>query len=193
MPHPERTPLGDPYFASIKTWIENHPLREKEYVVKNNNSKREVQERVASGTEIFIETIIVNNEERTVQQAAKREKQNITIKQLRYISLESDTAHSVLRTMTHFNPNKETAYIRRRDSFTKWNADTKSEEQHKSILSDNTLLRTDEPDTDSQKIGKGAECGVCYVCSGVSFEEVCEESILNIFGNPHASTIKRLV
>jgi len=194
MPHPERTPLGDAYFASVKTWIDNHPARDESTVVKSNNTKIvNLQTREASGTEIFIETIIVNNEERTVEQAAKREKSGISIKQLRYIQLPSDTARDVLTTITHFNPNKETAYIRRGDSFMKWNADTKQEQHQESILDGIALLRRDEPDTDAQNIAEGAQSGICYVCSGVSLEDVSEESVLNIFGNPHASTINRLL
>lgn len=194
MPHPERTPLGDAYFASIKTWIENHPARDASTVVKNYNTDTiSLPERKPEGIEIFIETIIVNNEERTVEKAVKTQQPNISLKQLRYIKLPTDDVTGVLTTISHFNPNKEIAYIRRGESFTKWDADTKSESVHDPLLDNVTILRRDEPDTGALSLGKGAETGVCYVCEDVSLEDISTVNVMSIFGNPHASTIQRLL
>jgi len=194
MPHPERTPLGDAYFKSVKNWIESHPATKESGVVKNNNSQSiTLPERKAEGEELFIDTIIVNNEERTVEQAAKALVSGITVKQLRYIKLSGASLESVLGKISIFNPNKETAYIRRGSVYTKWNADTKNEDEHGSVLDGIAILRRDDPDTGAAEIGKGTETGICYVCNGASNDEIQKTDVMSIFGNPHASTLELLV
>ena len=194
MPHPERTPLGDAYFKSVKNWIESHPATKESGVVKNNNSQSiTLPERKAEGEELFIDTVIVNNEERTVEQAAKALVSDITVKQLRYIKLSGASLDSVLGKISIFNPIKETAYIRRGSVFTKWNADTKTEDEHGSVLDGIAILRRDDPDTGAAEIGKGTQTGICYVCTGATNDEVQKTDVMSIFGNPHASTLELLV
>lgn len=182
MPHPERTENGDPYFRSMKAWIESHPSASKSSVVKNNNSDSvHLPPKQPNGSEIFIDTIIVNNEECTVEKAARRILGGISLKQLRYI--EEDDVPEYLSHIAHFNPNKEKAYIRRGETFTEWDADTKQEVPSNSILTDINILRTDQPSPGSS---------TCYVCSNVDLDDVQRKDVLEIFGNPHASVLELL-
>ena len=192
MPHPERTSKGDPYFASVKSWIESHPASNRKAVVKNNNnSDVQLPRRDPKGVEIFIETIIVNNEERTVEQAAKRLLSNISLKQMKYFSLTGDP-QEVLGTISLFNSNKEKAAIRRGKEFFTWDADSKKEVPCDIDRDQVVLLRRDTPDTGSASLKEGSETGVCYLCSGVSEEEISKFDVLEIFGNLNSSTLELL-
>ena len=192
MPHPERTPKGDPYFASLKRWIESHPAKETAVVVKNNNSKAvTLPRRDPQGVEIFIETIIVNNEERTVEQAAKRLLGDISLKQMKYFSLTGDP-QEVLGTISLFNANKEKAAIRRGTEFFTWDSDSKKEVPLEVDRNKVVLLRRNTPDTGAANLQEGSQTGVCYICNGVSEEDVTRSDVLEIFGNPHSSTLELL-
>lgn len=192
MPHPERTPNGDPYFTSVKKWIESHPVDDSRAVVKtNNNSTVKLSQRDPMGTEIFIETIIVNNEERTVEQAAKRLLKDISLKQMKYFALTGDP-QDVLGNIALFNANKEKASIRRGDTFFVWDADSKKEISLEVEKDQIVLLRRDIPDTGAANLQEGSQTGVCYICSGVSKEDVCKSDVLEIFGNPHSSVLELL-
>src|SRR3989338_10446942 len=105
--------------------------------------------------EIFIDTVITNNEERSLEQLLKKYLPTIQLKQYRYC--RSKDAKEFLSHISHFNPNKEIAYIGR-----------------KSLdLSDICLVRLDD----------GLSGGVCYVCKNVKAEELEREDIKNIFFN----------
>jgi phosphoribosylformylglycinamidine synthase len=123
MPHPERTELGDAYFLSIHEWLKN-----KHQTVQTSSKPAanvDVPTRKPMHTEIFIDTVITNNEERTVEQAAKRVHASLKLKQYRYVGLASDTSKELLTTLSFFNPNKEIAYVRTSGSFQRWNSDKK--------------------------------------------------------------------
>jgi len=194
MPHPERTHGGDEYFASMKRWIEQ----------KEKKSFRDVQvpgiefdlaDKNQSAVEIFIDTLIVNNEERTVEQAAKRIVPSIQLKQLSYIAPPAGKKPAdILGNISLFNPNKEVAYIRKNGTMYKWNSDTKKEESvSDSPLTHGTvLLRREEPDTGANALGKGSETGICYVCGNISLEDLSRRSVLEVFANPHSATLQRL-
>lgn len=186
MPHPERTPNGKAYFDSLKEWIELHkPQSVSKPTSQQANKLVSLPRRKPKHVELFIDTIITNNEERTVEQAAKRIAPSLTLKQLKYLCVSTGTEESVLGSLLRFNPNKEIAYIRRGETWTKWNADTKQEEHTASMLQEGTtLLRRDDLETQ--------QSGVCYVCSGVSQEDLCQSELLAIFGNPNSSTIELL-
>tara|TARA_Y100000310_G_scaffold295896_1_gene327667 strand:+ start:1437 stop:2681 length:1245 start_codon:yes stop_codon:yes gene_type:complete len=198
MPHPERTPKGDPYFASVKKWIEAHPVNKDDcckpacrQAGNNNNSAVDLRQRDPVGVEIFIETIIVNNEERTVEQAARRQLKDISLKQMKYFSLTGNP-QEVLGTISLFNANKEKAAIRRGKEFFSWDSDAKKEVPLDIDKQQVVLLRRDIPDTGSAGLKEGSQTGVCYVCSGVTKKEVCNSDVLEIFGNPHSSTLELL-
>jgi hypothetical protein len=192
MPHPERTPNGGPYFASVKKWIESHKLQESKPASKNNNSSAvQLPKREPTGLEIFIDTIIVNNEERTVEQAAKRLLSDLSLKQMKYFSLTGDP-QEVLGSISLFNANKEKAYIRRGTDFYEWDANNKKEVPIENQKQPVVLLRRDIPDTGSKALQEGSQTGVCYLCRGVSEEDLLKSDVLEIFGNPHSSTLELL-
>ncbi len=192
MPHPERTLDGDPYFLSLKNWIERHTISDQSASRSNESKSVDVSIRDKRSVEIFIDTIIVNNEERTVEQAAKKLLPKITLKQLRYLSPGKKKAEEVLSHIAQFNPNKESAYIREGDRFYKWDSDKKRKEEVDSPLTGISLLRRDDPDTGAGSLGVGSQTGVCYMCKNVEEGEVLTDRVLQIFGNPHASSIERL-
>ena len=194
MPHPERSKAGDSYFESLRQWIEekrSYKLKSTNYQL-SNSCFDEITTRTAKGTEIFIDTIITNNEERTVEQAARRIVPSLTLKQLKYFAVPKNNPQAVLDSIALFNPNKEIAYIRRGGEFVKWNADAKKEEPTSDLFANaKVLLRRDEPDTGAVTIG-GGETGICYVVSGVDAEGIKKPALLEIFANPHASTLEIL-
>jgi len=192
MPHPERTPLGHAYFASIKKWIESHPVHDSVDTPKNNDVSQELPKRSPQNTELFIASIIVNNEERSVEKVAKSIMPKLSLTQLRYMQIGQNNPKDILTTISYFNPHKEIAYIRKGDSFTKWNPDTKQEEACDALLNNTTVLRKDEPDTGAESLGKGSETGMCYVCNNVNVLDLENTKLQSIFGNPHASTLELL-
>ena len=193
MPHPERTQNGQPYFASMKKWIESERKAQTAQRAQKTGSI-EVGERSAKPLEIFIETIITNNEERTVEQAAQRVVDSVTLKQMKYLAPSSGSADAILSDITLFNPNKETAVLRRDGKMFRWNSDSKKEEALSDDICEGAigLLRRDEPDTGAAALGEGSETGVCYLCSGVDESALSNAALLEVFFNPHASTLERL-
>jgi phosphoribosylformylglycinamidine synthase len=184
MPHPERSPHGQPYFDALKQWIDRTP-RTPYSAPANLSTTREIATQSRPAAEIFIDTIIVNNEERSVEQAAKRILSGLRLKQLKYIALSNDDPTAVLSQLSIYNSNKEIAYIRRGDTMHRWNAQTKTEEATKtSPLSNGVpLVRFD---------GEERHSGVCYVCMDVTEAELLRSDVQEVFGNPHASTLVRL-
>ncbi|MDD3896764.1 MAG: phosphoribosylformylglycinamidine synthase I [Candidatus Peribacteraceae bacterium] len=193
MPHPERSPEGGRYFTSLKAWIESgrkHPFT----AAPESDAAVEVPaHETRNPLEIFIDTKIVNNEERTVEQAAKRLVQSLTLKQMRYMSVPAAEPGKILSHIALFNSNKEIAYLRRNGKFSQWNAGEKREEPVEPLFTDAVaLLRRDVPDTGAAGLGKGSESGICYVCRNVEKEALLKRSVLEIFANPHASRLTML-
>ncbi|OIO54884.1 hypothetical protein AUJ46_02115 [Candidatus Peregrinibacteria bacterium CG1_02_54_53] len=197
MPHPERTPNGAPYFASMKRWIEGKRLQKLEKLGKPERlagGEWAVPARIVRPVEIFVGTIITNNEERTVEQAAHRSVPRLKLLQLKYIAPKRAKPEELLSRLSFFNPNKETAMVRQNGAFYRWDSDAKQLlKSEKSPLADATvLLRRDEPDTGGAALGKGSETGICYVCRGVAEQELLKREVLEVFANPHASSLERL-
>ncbi len=198
MPHPERTPAGKPYFDSLREWI----VKKRKTSKTMKTSKRmdtfpPVIVRKTKGVEIFIDTLITNNEERTVEQAARKVAPTLTLKQWKYFSVpESEVTH-VLRDLSVFNPNKERAFVRRGSMLKHWNSDRKREEalheNHQNLFHGISLLRRDIPDTGSGAFGKGSETGICYTCRNVEENMLLTPSLLEIFCNPHAGTLEKIL
>ncbi len=110
MPHPERSILGDPYFHSMRHWIEHHrPHAKKNAVGPVHDSPTSVPSKTPMPIEIFIDTIITNNEERTVEQAAKRYLSGLDLKQYKYVGLQVNIVTDILSKLSFFNPHKEIA------------------------------------------------------------------------------------
>ncbi len=193
MPHPERTPLGDPYFLSVLQWMKvKHSIAQK-VSSASQEANLKPKKRSQLPLEIFIDTIITNNEERTVEQAARRIEPNINLKQYRYVGLQRDSVKDLLSSLSFFNPNKEIAYVRSKGSLFRWNSATGSlAPASGTIFSGITLLRRDEPDTGATGLGKGSETGICYDCRDVSEEKLFSPQVCEVFCNPHASTLEVL-
>lgn len=193
MPHPERTALGDPYFLSILRWMQTHKIQGERPTQENfkDSPAASFRTRPALPVEIFIDTIITNNEERTVEQAARRIEPALTLKQYRYVGLETNRCGELLSVLSFFNPNKEIAYVRQNGLLYRWDNERKQcVGTSKKILSGISLLRRDEPDTGAAGLGKGSQTGICYDCREVSLNQVQQKAVSEVFCNPHASTLE---
>lgn len=195
MPHPERTENGLPYFVSMRKWLERVvSARTKAVTGTSKHADWIIPNRHPKNVELFIETIITNNEERTVEQTARRYVPSLTLKQWKYFSISEKAISGLLRDLTVFNANKERAVLRRGSALTKWNAATKKEEiATNDVLQGIALLRRDIPDTGAAGLGKGSETGVCYVCKEIDESTLFQPQVLEVFCNPHASTLERIL
>lgn len=192
MPHPERTERGDAYFLSIHSWMKRH-ARTPSVVASAQPTDVVLQERPQMPVEVFIDTIITNNEERTVEQAARRLVPTLQLRQFRYTSLVKDDTKSLLSSLSFFNPHKEVAYVRVAGEFFQWNADRKkSEKLTKPLLTGISLLRRNNPDTSAAALGEGVQTGICYDCRDVPKDQLLRSNVCHVFGNPHASSIELL-
>jgi phosphoribosylformylglycinamidine synthase I len=194
MPHPERTPNGKPYFDSLRQWIERNGRSKKATHAKTEMSSQEILLKMKpKATEIFIDTIIVNNEERTVEQTARKYLPSLRLKQWKYLRTNNEPV-GILSDLSTFNANKERAYIRRGESVARWDAARKREEplngeQTESIFGGIALLRHDIPDTGGSSLGKDGMTGVCYLCRGVNDREISSKNLLEVFANASASEL----
>lgn len=192
MPHPERSESADAYFASLRMWMESHAVTAGQEPIRRGSDAVILRRRQPMQTEVFIATIITNNEERTVEAAAKRVSPSLRLKQYRYLA-PTLALPDVLSSLQLFNPNKEVAYVRADGKFHRWNPRTKDiEPMAEAVLSGIPLLRTDLPDTGSAGLGEGSSTGICYDVSGVSDEQISSSALLEVFANPHASVLERL-
>lgn len=196
MPHPERTPLGDPYFVSVRKWIESHTSLKKTGAglpTRGLNRDVSVPHRDPMPFEIFIDTIITNNEERTVEQAARRIEPAVRLKQYKFVGLKEDRVRELLSSLSFFNPHKEVAYVRQGGKFLAWDSDANVlKPASGSILKGISLLRRDEPDTGAAGLGDGAETGICYDCRDVEADKLFKAPVCEVFCNPHSSTLERM-
>jgi len=194
MPHPERSPRGDAYFRSIGAWLDQHPPHPlKSHRALEDAKRSDLPIREPMYTELLIDTVITNTEERTVEQAARRVEPRLTLKQYRYVGLPSDRSAELLKSLLFFNPNKEIAYARRDGKFYRWNSSKKSwSDSFDSPLKGAALLRRDLPDTKAETLGKGAETGVLYDCRSIDDTALTKGDLTEVFCNPHASTLERI-
>jgi hypothetical protein len=177
----------------MKQWIETHGRTPFSPSQSGNNA---VTGALATRTpmiqEIFIATIITNNEERTVEQAARRIAPTLSLRQFRYVGLQDTRAKDLLSNLSFFNPQKEIAFIREGGKISKWNAEKKMAfPLEKNLFAGITLLRRDEPDMLGNSLQNGAQTGVCYDCVSVTEDALFHPKLLAVFGNPHASIIER--
>ena len=91
----------------------------------------------------------------------------------------------LLSDLAIFNPNKERAFIRQGSKVSRWSADEKKENPiTESVFHGTLLLRKDLPETSSD------ESGICYMVQNVSDADLKKRALLEIFANPHASTLE---
>jgi len=190
MPHPERTPAGGPYFASLKLWIErygNSPARAATPRRTAPLTRGQIDHLPRAEVELFIDTVIVNNEERSVEATLKRFIPDIHLKQFRYCALPQNKPHDLLSRVSFFNPNKEVAYIRRNEKIFRWDHTKKSEVPLKEdgVLSHLMLVRYDDY-RDNE--------AVCYALHVGDEESLLSSSrTLEVLCNPHSGTLYRLL
>ena len=153
-----------------------------------------VKNRAPKPVELFIDTIITNNEERTVEQAAHRVRPELKLKQYRYIGMrDREACEAALSSLSTFNGNKEIAYVRERGQFFRWNGEKKTmEKRDGGLFKGLALLRINEPDTGAGAFGEGSDTGICYDCRGVGEDALKSKELLEVFGNPHASSLFRM-
>ncbi|MEK7218256.1 MAG: phosphoribosylformylglycinamidine synthase subunit PurQ [Patescibacteria group bacterium] len=198
MPHPERTENGKPYFDSLREWIVGKGSgAHAAHHVPAADATVTLEPQEAAGVEVFIDTIIVNNEERTVEQTAKKYAPHITLKQWKYFRSPSLQPLEFFSDLSVYNPNKERAYVRRNGSVFRWNSKAKTEEkvqteESRKILAGTLLLRRDLPDTGAGNLGTEGMSGVCYGVEGAGEHDLMSQRFLEVFYNPHASTLKIL-
>ncbi len=197
MPHPERTPNGKPYFDSLMKWMERNGKVQQASGKAVSDTTVDLESLKPEGTEIFIETIIVNNEERTVEQTARRYAPSLSLKQWKYFRVQQSLKEKILNDLAIFNPNKERAYIRRDGKVYRWNNAARNEDELESaqatkILSGSLFLRRDLPDTVAESFGKGVLTGICYGVNGVGDTALASRKLLEVLYNPHASELKIL-
>lgn len=197
MPHPERSREGGQYFAALKEWLSaEHQLS------SANNARAETQregipEQNTQLTELFIDTIIVNNEERTVEQTARRFSPSLRLKQWKYVALPQEKVEAALHNLTIFNPHKERAFIRSGGTFSVWNSVQKtslalSAQEAQKMFEGILLLRRDAPDTGAEAFGKTAQTGVCYACRGIDEAALRNRTLLEVLCNPHSGSLTRI-
>ncbi len=198
MPHPERTvDAGLPYFVSVRQWIENGGGEAGKKMKKSSFKMPAIATHKTGLTEIFIGSLITNNEERTVEAALRRVAAKAALRQWKYLAVSESLVQGILNDLTVFNSNKERVYFRRGGAVTKWNAQSKREEAFEGSAAEAyfgvpLLLRRDEPDTGAAAYGDDAETGVCYGVSGVTEKKMTERAFREILSNPHSSTLSRL-
>jgi hypothetical protein len=198
MPHPERTENGRPYFASMREWLlRPKKMHQTKTGADTAKTSAVLSSRAPRQIEIFIDTIIVNNEERTVEQTARRLASGLQLKQWKYFSVNAMQMKAILSDLSLFNPHKERAFIRRNDAIMRWQSVEKNEEavpedQRKHLFEGVLLLRRDLPDTSAASLGADAQTGICYGCRGIE-EGQLTQPLLDIFANPHASTLQRML
>lgn len=193
MPHPERTDAGLPYFTSLRQWIEagEHQAPKAKKLKKSSLDPISTLDPVHP--QLFIGTLITNNEERTVEQAARRVQPKLRLKQWKYYSAPEEMLMSLLQDLTVFNSNKEEAFVLIDGGVKRWNAsDKRLESSDAASFGGAHFLRRDLPDTASQRLGDDASTGVCYGISGVEATSLEESRLREIFCNPHSSVLERV-
>lgn len=191
MPHPERTPNGNPYFDSLREWITTKGRQKwNRSPMRPSQRQRTPDSEPVLPTVILLESLITNNEERTVEAALKRVLPSVTLKQMKYVPIAGEP-REYLQHIAHFNPNKEVAYVARRApgalKITKWNAREGEEtDVSPTLLNGWTIVRRDEPCEGDM------HAGLVYILRGIPDQIKCSESLLNILANPHAARLTLL-
>ncbi len=190
MPHPERTTNGDPYFASLCNWLKAKHTPPEVHAVADEKVEKP-KTRTIKSTEIFIDTIIVNNEERTIEQAFQRIVPSMRLKQYRYLAPAKKSVTDVLSNISTFNPNKEIAYVREGGNIFRYDAKRKTlMPESKPLFAGISVLRRNVPDTGAEALGQGSETGICYDCSGINEQKMYSSKVMEICGNPNASILE---
>ncbi len=200
MPHPERTRNGDLFFQSLGIWLQErgHSTSTTNYALHTTNSPSTIPSVPLrtpipeNAVEIFIDTVITNNEERTIEATLRKIHPHVSLKQFRYIALKEENPHSVLHNIALFNPHRDIAYVRSGEQWFHWrNAEHTLEPLHNTERFQGTmLLRRNGEEKEKEK--KESVTGTCYLCCHIDEQKLYSKEVLEILANPHASTMVRL-
>ncbi|MBI4129234.1 phosphoribosylformylglycinamidine synthase I [Candidatus Peregrinibacteria bacterium] len=203
MPHPERTRNGDVFFQSLRSWIERKDHKWKDRTISRvmvSGDEPYTRCRPSSPlgmtspdtTEIFIDTVITNNEERTVETVLRKIHPHIALKQFRYIAFQEGNPRDVLCNIAIFNPHRDVAYVRSQEQWFHWNSaehilePLPGAEQPQGAM----LLRRDREEEEQGK--EQPVTGTCYLLRHTDEQSLYSREVLEILANPHASSVKRI-
>lgn len=206
MPHPERTQNGDPFFQSLHRWLTKthlptpphpNPLPQPSPSPLHQGYEGQWLRPTGMGegipcTEIFIDTVITNNEEHTVETVLRKIHPHVSLKQFRYIALQEGNPHDVLRNIALFNPHRDVAYVRSGEQWFHWRSTEQTlEPLHNAERFQGTMLLR----YDLEEKAKGREqpgTGTCHLCHNIYEQKLYSKEVLEILANPHASTLEKI-
>ena len=126
MPHPERDPKSvQQFFGAIKSWVDSNSLSANS-VEQESGMTVEVQSKKQFPIELYIETIITDNDCETIRSAIERKLgEEVEMKRLRYFGAELDgdlltEAAKIVETDEIANTNKEVVYAKTTDGYFKY-------------------------------------------------------------------------
>ena len=111
MPHPERTPAGDPIFQSMKAYLDdNHPVQVE--LLNVDVPKLTIDTYQAGNCDFFVKMVITDNEAVSLQKALHKLGLAVKVNKMRYWSVDAEMSREKLipalqATYELFNPNKE--------------------------------------------------------------------------------------
>lgn len=215
MPHPERTPLGDPIFESMKNYIEQKKYTK---IEKNPISTTWKEKPLNTYTQeadyiFFIQLIITDNEERTIEQAFHGIGfEDLALKKSIYVEVALsqqpsgiDTEKSLLETIIQsneiMNPNKETVIIETKNGrkFTYDKAKGLTQYTSEKNTIGNSILVMDPDNYGGKSITQSLQkryplLGIQNVKKGISWNIVSGKPLSDIIGahllhNPQSARI----
>ena len=202
MPHPERARNGDPFFQSLHQWLTErcHPevqsgghCHPEVRAAASHEGRQSVMVHASPlTTEIFLDTIITNNEERTVETVLQKIRPHISLKQFRYIALQEGSPRDVLCNIALFNPHRDVAYVRSQEQWFRWNRmehtlePLRSAEQFQGAM----LLRCDREEEERGR--EQPATGTCYLLRHTDEQNLYSREVLEILATPHAGPMVRL-
>lgn len=158
MPHPERTEVGDPIFESIREYIgKSFEITKPADVIMDKPAFEvgEVGNYSKPDIEVFVDTVITDNEERTLEAAIHDLGFNeARLKKLLYYGIKTDgsvdaveTANALLKTGEIVNMAKEMPLIKINDKYYSFDPETGLSESSEQETSGESYLTFNKEDT----------------------------------------------
>jgi len=211
MPHPERTEVGDPIFQSIREYIgKSFEIKKPEGVQMDKPAfdVGEVGSYDSPDIEVFVDTVITDNEERTIESAIHNLGFNeAKLKKLLYYGIKTDgqvdaveTADALLKSGEIVNMAKEMPLVKINDKYYSFDpADGLSEVDEKEAPGESYLTFNKEDTVGESRLQtiqhhfsiKGVErihAGKRWSLSSDS-DEATKIVATHIFHNPHSMDI----
>jgi phosphoribosylformylglycinamidine synthase len=203
MPHPERTikALGEKYmnyiFASMKGWIESHPVNEEANVVERGKKKYEVVEMPQVQASLLVRLIITDNEEWTLDQTVKSigfSKTGLK-KQIWWgIETDSDDVEAVMKKIVESgelaNLSKEHVDVKiGDDKLEQGTAFLIQQMDDMKSAAKTEYFQTHHPELKIKNIHRG----ILWTLEGVDENKAKEILDTFVLHNPHSMTISRMI